>query len=154
MHRRREVPKKGKSLVHLTRRYMSSASPRVHTPRLADGENSQIYGKCNNPGGHGHNYFLEVTVAGPIDPLTGMVVNLAELDGYVQNAILTPFDQTSLNGQPIFAKLVPTSENLCLEIHRILRERWEELPSGKKARLQCVRLEETSSNFFEYNGDA
>ena len=73
---------------------------------------------------------------------------------HVQNAILTPFDQTSLNGQLIFANLVPTSENLCIEIHRILRERWRELPSGKKAWLQGVRLEETSSNFFEYSGDA
>ncbi len=141
-------------MIHLTRRYMFSASHRLHNPLLPAGENYQIYGKCNNPGGHGHNYFLEVTVAGPIDPCTGMVVHLSELDGYVQRAILAPFDQTSLNGHPIFSKLVPTSENLCVEIHRILQESWEELPSGKKARLQGVRLEETSSNFFEYSGDA
>lgn len=139
-------------LVHLTRRYLFSASHRLHNPVLAEEENHQLYGKCNNPGGHGHNYFLQVCVAGPIDPLSGMVVNLAELDRLVESEVLSRFDETSLNDQPHFRERVPTTENLCVEIFRLLEQEWESVSSDRRARLEAVRLEETSSNFFEYRG--
>ncbi|MBI4442400.1 MAG: 6-carboxytetrahydropterin synthase [Acidobacteria bacterium] len=131
---------------------MFSASHRLHNPELSEGENHEIYGKCNNPGGHGHNYFLEVTVSGPVDPRTGMVVNLADLDGCVKRLVVEPFDESSLNQLPNFQHLVPTTENLCLDIYRVLQENWAQIPSAIGARLEKVRLEETSSNFFEYRG--
>lgn len=140
-------------MVHLTRRYLFSASHRLHNPQLSEAENHQIYGKCNNPGGHGHNYFLEVTVAGVVDSRTGMVVNLSELDDYVGRLVVEPFDESSLNQLPNFRQRVPTTENLCLEIYRVLTEGWQQLPSARGARLERVRLEETSSNFFEFRGD-
>lgn len=140
-------------VVYLTRRYWFSASHRLHNPVLDDGENSTLYGKCNNPGGHGHNYYLELTVAGVVNPRTGMVIDLAELDGFVQQHILRRFDQSNLNEQSNFAHMVPTTENLCLEIHRIVRGGWEGIRSAQGTRLERVRLEETSSNFFEVFGD-
>ena len=98
--------------VHLTRRYWFSASHRLHNPVLEDAENTIIYGKCNNPGGHGHNYHVEITVAGPVDPATGMVVDLSELDGLAQREVFDRFDQTNLNDDSAFGALVPTTENL------------------------------------------
>jgi 6-pyruvoyl-tetrahydropterin synthase len=83
-----------------------------------------------------------------------MVIDLAELDRFVQDRILSQFDQTHLNDQPSFKQLVPTTETLCLEIHRIVQSGWGELPSAQDARLERVRLEETSSNFFEVYDNA
>jgi 6-pyruvoyltetrahydropterin/6-carboxytetrahydropterin synthase len=140
-------------MIYLTRRYRFSASHRLHREVLSAEENRRLYGKCDNPYGHGHNYVLEVTVGGPIEPATGMVYDLAALDGAVQREILEPFDYSYLNlDVEHFRTLVPTTENLCVEIFRRLetklcqRERWPQ------ARLERVRLEETSSNFFEYWG--
>jgi 6-pyruvoyltetrahydropterin/6-carboxytetrahydropterin synthase len=136
-------------VVHLTRRYWFSASHRLHNPVLDDAVNDVLYGKCNNPGGHGHNYHLELTAAGPVNPRTGMLLDLAELDAFVETHILARFDESNLNDDPDFARAVPTTENLCLEIRRIVQAGWTELPSTQAARLERVRLEETSSNFFE-----
>ena len=83
--------------AHLTRRYMFSASHRLHSDAMSDAENAATYGKCNNPYGHGHNYALEVTVSGPVDESTGMVCNLVDLDGFVQREILQRFDLENLN---------------------------------------------------------
>ena len=141
-------------MVHLTRRCWFSASHRLHNPVLGEAENHALYGKCNNPGGHGHNYHLELTVRGPVNPRTGMLLDLGELDSFVQNRILARFDQSHLNDQPNFEHLVPTTENLCLEIHRIVKTGWGELRSAEVAWLERVRLEETSSNFFEIYDDA
>ena len=141
-------------MVHLTRRYWFSASHRLHNPGLREDENQALYGKCNNPGGHGHNYHLELTVRGPVNPRTGMVVDLGELDGLVQTRILARFDMSHLNDQPNFERLVPTTENLCLEIHRIVNTSWGDLLSARRAELERVRLEETSSNFFEVYAEA
>jgi 6-pyruvoyltetrahydropterin/6-carboxytetrahydropterin synthase len=141
-------------VVHLTRRYWFSASHRLHNPALPEPDNRELYGKCNNPGGHGHNYHLEVTVAGPIDMRTGMVVHLGELDDFVQQHILARFDQSLLNDEAAFERQVPTTENLCVEIYRIVKGGWGRLPSLRRARLERVRLEETASNFFEYRGEA
>lgn len=133
--------------VTLTRRYSFSASHRLHSSKMTEAENQGLYGKCNNPYGHGHNYEVEVTLAGPIDPATGMIANLAELDAFVQQRVLADFDHRYLNEEiPVFKKIVPTTENLCIEIYNRLKD----FPG---ARLERVRIEETSKNSFEYSGN-
>jgi 6-pyruvoyltetrahydropterin/6-carboxytetrahydropterin synthase len=132
--------------AHLTRRYMFSASHRLHSDHMSDAENAATYGKCNNPYGHGHNYVLEVTVSGPVDEATGMVCNLMDLDRFVQHEILDHFDHQNLNTLPEFAKSVPTTENLCIAIYDILQRGFHQ------AHLEKVRFEETMMNSFEYAG--
>jgi 6-pyruvoyltetrahydropterin/6-carboxytetrahydropterin synthase len=132
--------------AHLTRRYIFSASHRLHTDQLSADENRAVYGKCNNPHGHGHNYALEVTVSGQVNPATGMVCNLADLDDAVRCEVIERFDHVNLNLQPEFASDVPTTENLIEVIHDILKQNF------KAAHLEKVRIEETAMNSFEYNG--
>src|SRR5712691_9767251 len=103
--------------AHLTRRYMFSASHRLHSDAMSEEENKATYGKCNNPYGHGHNYTLEVTVSGPVDESTGMVCNLTDLDDFVQREILERFDHQNLNTLTEFLKAVPTTENLCVVVY-------------------------------------
>ncbi|PYU19906.1 MAG: 6-pyruvoyl tetrahydrobiopterin synthase [Acidobacteria bacterium] len=132
--------------LELTRRYALAASHRLNSPHLDEAENERIYGKCNNPYGHGHNYIVEVTVSGKVDPATGMIADLGELDGYVAREIIEPFDHMYLNKDvEAFRDHVPTTENLCMEIF----ERLKQFPS---ARLVRIRLEETGRNSFEYAG--
>jgi len=133
--------------VHLTRRYIFSASHRLHCDELTEEENRAVYGKCNNPHGHGHNYALEVTVSGQVDDRTGMVCNLAELDATVSREILERFDHVNLNLRPEFAAQVPTTEHLSERIFDILKQ------SFNSAHLEQVRLEETAMNSFEYCGN-
>jgi len=128
------------------RRYMLSASHRLHNEALSAEENRAAYGKCNNPHGHGHNYVLEVLVCGPVDSETGMVVNMAALDEAVESKIIKRFDHTNLNLDPAFANRVPTTENLCRAVFGLLKDA---LPAGE---LEHVRVEETENNFFEYSG--
>lgn len=137
-------------MVYLTRRYHFSASHRLHSESLAPEQNLSVYGKCNNPHGHGHNYALHVTIAGPVDPATGMVLDLGLLDRVVKEEVLDPLDHTFLNlDVEAFRRRVPTSENVCVEIFNWLNRRLtEELPAGP-ARLTSVLLEETRSNYFE-----
>jgi 6-pyruvoyltetrahydropterin/6-carboxytetrahydropterin synthase len=132
--------------AHLTRRYRFSASHRLHNPEMSADENRVTYGKCNNPHGHGHNYTLEVTVSGPVDPSTGMICNLVDLDGFVENQVLSRYDLENLNTLKEFAQTVPTTENLCVEIFEILQRGFQ------SAHLDRVRLEETLMNSFEYAG--
>ena len=132
--------------AHLTRRYRFSASHRLHNSEMSADENRVIYGKCNNPHGHGHNYALEVTVSGPVDPATGMVCNLVDLDGFVEREVLSRYHVANLNMLQEFAQLVPTTENLSIEIFEILRRGFSH------AHLERVRLEETMMNSFEYAG--
>ena len=134
--------------AHLTRRYIFSASHRLHSDALSDAENRAIYGKCNNPHGHGHNYALEVTVSGQVDPKTGMICNLVELDDVVRSEIIERFDHENLNVRPEFAEIVPTTENLSEAIFQILKQTF------RAAHLEKVRLEETMMNSFEYAGGA
>ncbi len=133
--------------AHLTRRYLFSASHRLHNDEFSDAQNWATYGKCNNPHGHGHNYHLEVTVSGQVDQRTGMVCNLVDLDGFVQREILERYDHQNLNTLPEFAKRVPTTENLCTEVYDILRRGFSH------AHLEKVRIEETMMNAFEYAGE-
>jgi 6-pyruvoyltetrahydropterin/6-carboxytetrahydropterin synthase len=134
--------------AHLTRRYMFSASHRLHSDAMSDADNATTYGKCNNPYGHGHNYALEVTVSGPVDQSTGMVCNLVDLDNFVQREILERFDLEDLNTRSEFAGTIPTTENLCTAIYDILQRGF----TG--AHLEKVRIEETMMNSFEYAGAA
>ena len=130
--------------AHLTRRYVFSASHRLHSDRMSPEENAATYGKCNNPHGHGHNYCLEVTVSGRVDERTGMVCNLAELDEFVRQEVLERFDHQNLNLVEQLSQAVPTTETLCLVIYEILQQGF------KKAHLDKVRIEETMLNSFEY----
>ena len=130
--------------VSLTRRYNFAASHRLHSAKLSDEENLRVYGKCNNPYGHGHNYIVEVTMTGPVDAATGMITNLGELDPFVQREVIEAFDHKYLNEEiPEFQAMVPTTENVCREIYRRLKK----YPS---AQLERVRIEETLKNSFEY----
>jgi 6-pyruvoyltetrahydropterin/6-carboxytetrahydropterin synthase len=132
--------------ISLTRRYKFSASHRLHSPRFSEAENLRLYGKCSNPRGHGHNYILEVTVTGPVDPTTGMIANLGELDPFVDREVIEAFDYKYLNEEvAIFRQTVPTTENVCREIYRRLK-------TFPAARLERVRIEETSKNSFEFDG--
>jgi 6-pyruvoyltetrahydropterin/6-carboxytetrahydropterin synthase len=132
--------------AYFGRRYMLSASHRLHTDSLSDEKNRSAYGKCNNKFGHGHNYTVEVLVGGPVDPETGMVINLVELDEVVQRRVLDRFDHMNLNLDPFFENLVPTTENLCRTVYQILKGA---LPAME---LAHVRVEETENNFFQCFG--
>jgi 6-pyruvoyltetrahydropterin/6-carboxytetrahydropterin synthase len=133
--------------VELGRRYRFAASHRLHSEKLSEEENFRVYGKCNNPYGHGHNYVLEISVSGPVDPATGMITNLVDLDGFVEREVIEAFDHRSLNEEvAAFREKVPTTENVCIEIY----ERLKHFP---KAKLERVRIEETANNSFEYAGE-
>ena len=129
--------------AYFGRRYMLSASHRLHTERLTADENRAAYGKCNNPFGHGHNYVVEVVVGGEVDQATGMVMNLVDLDRVVQQAVLERFDHANLNLDPVFADQVPTTEVFSKVIFDLLESA---LPADS---LDRVRVEETENNFFE-----
>jgi 6-pyruvoyltetrahydropterin/6-carboxytetrahydropterin synthase len=133
--------------LHLSRRYRFSASHRLHSVQLGEEENQRVYGKCNNPYGHGHNYVVEVAVSGQVDEATGMIANLADLDAFVESEVIEPFDHKYLNEEIAeFRDSVPTTENICIEIfHRLSR--------FPRARLERVRIEETGLNSFEYAGE-
>ena len=133
--------------AHLSRRYHFSASHRLHTEAYDAQQNQAVYGKCNNPHGHGHNYTVQVTFSGQVDPETGMVCNLADLDAFAQTNLLAVFDHTNLNTLKCFANWVSTTENLNIEIYRIFR-------NFTAAQLELVHVEETSNNSFDYAGDA
>jgi 6-pyruvoyltetrahydropterin/6-carboxytetrahydropterin synthase len=132
--------------AYFGRRYALSASHRLQTDALTAGENAAAYGKCNNPHGHGHNYLVEVLVGGGVNAETGMVMNLVDLDRVVQEQVLERFDHRNLNLDPVFQKQVPTTENFCRVVFRLLEG------ALGKGRLEHVRVEETENNFFECCG--
>jgi len=132
--------------AYLTRRYWFSASHRLHCEQMSDAENKLVYGKCNNPHGHGHNYAVEVTVAGQVDSRTGMICNLVDLDDFVERNILQRFGHENLNTLPEFKGVVPTTENLCVTIYDILQQDFQH------AEVEKVRIEETMLNSFAYAG--
>lgn len=133
--------------IELGRRYKFAASHRLHSDKLSAEENSRVYGKCNNPHGHGHNYVVEISVSGTVNPATGMIVNLTDLDGFVEREVIEPFDHRLLNEEvPVFRDQVPTTEYVCMEIFKRLKH----FPLAK---LERVRVEETNNNAFEYAGE-
>lgn len=137
-------------MVSITRRYRFSASHRLHSAALSEAENARIYGKCNNPFGHGHNYVLEITLAGPIDGETGLIVPIQRLDRFIQDEILERFAHRNINlDVPEFAQLPPTTENIALVMVEMLEHRWHVLDGQRRISLRGVHIQETDRNSFE-----
>ena len=139
-------------MFRVTRRYQFAASHRLHAPQLSDEENRRLYGKCNNPYGHGHNYVMEVSASGPVDARSGYAVDVASLDELVRRHVLRPFDHRNLNEDVnSFEGISPTSENLLVEICRRLKENWPTAFPGEWPKLEKIRIAETPRNIFEMN---
>jgi 6-pyruvoyltetrahydropterin/6-carboxytetrahydropterin synthase len=139
------------TMLTLTRTYDFSASHRLHSVHLSDEENLELFGKCNNPNGHGHNYEIEVTMAGTPDERSGMIYPLEALDAAVEETVLLPLDHKHLNLDiPDFADVNPTSEMLAVVIWRRLAKR---LPTSGNPRLASVLVRETARNSFVYSGE-
>ena len=136
-------------MVFLTRKAEFSASHYYHNPEFSQEENQRIFGKCNNPHGHGHNYTLEVTVKGQVDPRSGFVVDLKELKEIMNREVIDALDHRFLNKEvPEFAKAIPTTENLAISIWARLK------PKLKLAELHRIRVYETPDLFVDYYGEA
>jgi len=133
--------------AYFGRRYLLSASHRLQSDALSAEQNRAAYGKCYNPHGHGHNYVVEILIGGAVDPETGMVLNMVDLDSLVRQKVTGRFDHANLNFDPLFANRVPTTENLCRAVFELLDGKVE------PAKLARVRIEETENNFFEYSGE-
>ncbi len=139
-------------MIRVTRRYEFSASHRLHAAGLTEEENRRLYGKCNNPFGHGHNYVLEVSVRGPVDARSGRAIDPAALDRLVGERVIRAFDHKNLNQQiEAFEHVVPTTENLGLLIHDRLKQAWPGVFPGTWPELEKVRIAETERNIFEVN---
>ena len=137
-------------MIRVTRRYEFSASHRLHAAGLSDEENRRLYGKCNNPFGHGHNYLLDVSVRGPLDRRSGRAVDLAVLDALVRERIIGAVDRKNLNEEiGYFSSVVPTTENLSRFIHERLKQHWHAVFPGEWPQLEKVRIAETERNIFE-----
>jgi 6-pyruvoyltetrahydropterin/6-carboxytetrahydropterin synthase len=135
-------------MIYLTRRAEFSASHFYHNPQMSPEENRRIFGKCNNPHGHGHNYTLEVTVAGEVDPRTGMVLDLKKLKKLLEAEVLELMDHRFLNQEvPAFAHKIPTTENIAVEIWNLLA------PKLAAGRLHRIRLYETPDLYVDYHGE-
>ena len=138
------------AVAHFTRRYRLSASHRLHARCLNEQQNRDTYGKCNNPFGHGHNYFVEITVSGPIDPETGFVVDMPKLDALAQRELIDRFDAQHMNADPVFSgDFVPSTENFSIEVERVFRREVPLLDPTGRLRLDRVRIEETKNNSFD-----
>ena len=141
-------------MIEVTRKYSFSASHRLHVDSFSEPENDEIFGKCNNPYGHGHNYELFVTVRGPVDPESGLAVNLRKLDQLVEERVLRIFHLKNMNRDiPAFEKTVPTTENVAIEIQRRIRESWRETFPGEWPVCEKLRIYETERNIFEVSTD-
>lgn len=144
-------PRGGRALIALTRRYRFPAAHVLRHPGFSDAENERVYGKCAHPAGHGHDYGLEVTVSGPVDPRTGAIVPLEVLDGVVREHVLERFSHTLLNDLEPFRRRVPTAENIVGVIHDSLAP---PLAARTGAELVGVRLIETRRNWFDYGAES
>jgi len=135
-------------VVYITRRETFAAAHRLFKPGLSDEENLKLFGKCSNPNWHGHNYTLEVVVAGEVDSDTGFVMDLKELKEIVREHVISKVDHKNLNLDTDFMNgKIPTSENIVIAI-------WNELADKiKKGKLYSVKLYETENNYFEYKGE-
>ncbi|XP_011299871.1 6-pyruvoyl tetrahydrobiopterin synthase [Fopius arisanus] len=136
-------------IVYLTRKESISACHRLHSPHLTDEANSKIYGKCNNYWGHGHNYSIEVTVRGPVDPKTGMVMNISDLKVYMHKVLMDQLDHKNIDKDvPHFANVVSTTENIAIYVFNELRRIMPD-PSL----LYEVKINETDKNMVIYRGE-
>ena len=137
-------------MTTLTRRYGFSASHRLFSKQLADDRNREIFGKCSNEHGHGHNYRIAVSVEGTADPRSGMVLARGEFDRWVRRSVLDRVDHTHLNDDVAeFRDLVPTAENIVAVIEMWLRDSCRREFPGRPVRLSGLLLEETPRNSFE-----
>ena len=137
-------------MIRVTRKYRFSASHRLHTAALSDEENRVLYGKCDNPYGHGHNYEIDVSARGPLDPVSGRVIDPAVLDRLVEEQVLRPLDHRNLNEEiPEFRASVPTTENLASEIFRRLQAHWKSAFPADGPALEKISIAETPRNIFE-----
>jgi 6-pyruvoyltetrahydropterin/6-carboxytetrahydropterin synthase len=134
-------------MIAVTRRYRFPAAHVLRSAALSDADNERVYGKCANPNGHGHDYGLEIEVAGPVDPRAGWVIAPDRLDALVRERVLARFDHRLLNDDPLFGERVPTAENIARVVHERLAAAVAETPG---ARLARVRVVETARNQFEY----
>lgn len=135
-------------MVYITRRETFAAAHRLFNPKFSDQENEKIFGKCSNPNWHGHNYVLEVVVAGKPNPETGFVLNIVELKEIINQQVLSKVDHKNLNIETDFMKgIIPSTENIAMAIWKVLVDK---IPNGK---LHAVKLSETENNFFEYRGE-
>lgn len=135
-------------MLYLTRKAEFAASHYYHNPDLTPEENQRLFGKCNNPNGHGHNYVLEVTVKGEIDSRSGFVVDLKQLKEVMNREVLDAMDHRFLNKEvPEFSKCIPTTENLAIAIWRRLA------PKLAKAKLHRVRVYENHDLFVDFYGE-
>lgn len=144
-------PRGARTLIALTRRYRFPAAHVLRHPSLSDRENERVYGKCAHPAGHGHDYGLEVTVSGPVDPRSGAIVALEVLDEVVRERVLERFSHTLLNDLEPFRERVPTAENIVSVIHDALAAPLAECTG---AELLGVRLIETRRNWFDCGAEA
>ena len=134
-------------IVTVTRRLRFNAAHRVHNPALSDEENHALFGKCNNPNWHGHNYTLEVSVTGPVDERTGYVVDLGKLKSIVTQAYVDHVDHRNMNiDVPFMQGVIPTAENIIVVCWRVIQ------PAIAPAVLTRLRLWETENNHVEYDG--
>jgi len=141
-------------VFRVTRRYQFAASHRLHSTHLTEDENLRVYGKCAYPYGHGHNYQIEVSLLGPADETSGRAADPAILDGLVAAQVLKPFEHRNLNAEvESFREVVPTSENLGIEICRRLKRHWRSVFPGEWPKLEKIRIEETPRNIFEIKAD-
>ncbi|MGO9257487.1 MAG: 6-carboxytetrahydropterin synthase [Bryobacteraceae bacterium] len=141
-------------MFRVTRRYAFAASHRLNSPHLTPEENRRLYGQCNNPYGHGHNYLVEVSARGPLDAATQRAVDTDALDGLVAREVLARLDHRNLNTEvAAFHDNVPTSENLAAEVCRRLKRSWRAVFPGEWPKLEKVRIAETARNIFEVTAD-
>lgn len=135
-------------MIYITRRAEFSASHYYHNPALSKEENQRVFGKCANPHGHGHNYVLEVTVGGEVNPKTGMVLDLKDLKQLLEDEVMLVMDHKFLNKEvPAFSTTIPTTENIAIEVWKLLE------PKLSLARLHRIRLYETPDLFVDYYGE-
>lgn len=141
------------AMVYLTRAIEFAASHRLHTDKLSAAENLRLYGKCNNPHGHGHNYVAEVTVRGEPDGVSGVAVDLEKFERLLKDEIDARFDHKHLNlDTEFFRERVPTAENIAIVIWDLLKDRIPQCRSGGAVELHRVRLIETARSWFDYYG--
>jgi 6-pyruvoyltetrahydropterin/6-carboxytetrahydropterin synthase len=137
-------------MISLTRRYHFPASHRLHAAQFSEAENVRIFGKCNNPFGHGHDYILEVTISGEVDAITGLLVPIARLDEFVAEKVLRLFAYRNLNVDvPQFANLVPTTENMALVIGDLVSRDWTKFFGELPIYASRIHIQETDRNGFE-----
>jgi 6-pyruvoyltetrahydropterin/6-carboxytetrahydropterin synthase len=135
-------------MIYLTRKEYFSASHRLYNEKFTDEQNTDIYGKCAYPSGHGHNYEVAVTIVGEPDPDTGMILDLKKLSDLINEEIIEKVDHKHLNMDVDFLKgIIPTTENLAMAFWKILE------PKIKFGKLYSITISETSNNFAEYKGD-